>query len=203
MKKFVVVLFLSLLCAVNISAQNTNSSVTTQSSAAVEKKKRPPIFRATKDQVREAQRSLKSIETGKLSDADRDLVKAFQASNGLKQTGTLNRATLEKMNIALTDKQKALPVNPNSYASADDKVAKEKKPRKPVFRASKDQIVLAQRMLKEKGFYSGDETGKLDPETRDGIKKFQESVKMKETGTLNRVTLEAMKIELTDKQKEI
>jgi peptidoglycan hydrolase-like protein with peptidoglycan-binding domain len=144
---------------------------------------------------------LKLTETGKLSDADREAIKTYQSANGLKETGTLNRATLEKMNVELTSKQKSIPVNPNSYASADEKGTKEKKPRKPVFRANKDQIVLAQRMLKEKGFYMGDETGKLDPATRDSIKKFQESVTMKETGTLNRATLEAMKIELTDKQR--
>ena len=36
-----------------------------------------------------------------------DGLKKYQDANGLKVTGTLNQATLEKMGIALTDKQKA------------------------------------------------------------------------------------------------
>ena len=43
-----------------------------------------------------------------------------QGTNGLKKTGTLNRATLEKMGIALTDTQKAIPADPNSFAAAEE-----------------------------------------------------------------------------------
>jgi hypothetical protein len=50
--------------------------------------------------------------------------------------------------------------------------------------------------------YSGEETGKLDDATRDGLKKYQEANGVKVTGTLNQMTLEKMGIELTDKQKE-
>mgnify|MGYP003580396704 CR=1 FL=1 len=45
-------------------------------------------------------------ETGKLDDATREALKKYQEANGLKVTGTLNQATLEKMGIALTDRQK-------------------------------------------------------------------------------------------------
>jgi hypothetical protein len=44
--------------------------------------------------------------TGKLDDPTRESLKKYQAANGLKVTGTLNQATIEKMGIALTDKQK-------------------------------------------------------------------------------------------------
>jgi peptidoglycan hydrolase-like protein with peptidoglycan-binding domain len=76
-----------------------------------------------------------------------------------------------------------------------------KKKRGPVFRATKDQIKQAQGILKERGFYAGEQTGKLDPETRAGLKKYQEAEALKVTGTLNRVTLEKMNITLTDRQK--
>jgi hypothetical protein len=59
----------------------------------------------------------------------------------------------------------------------------------------------AQRTLKAKGLYTGDESGKLDDATRDGLKKYQEANGVKVTGTLNQVTLEKMGIELTEKQK--
>lgn len=76
-----------------------------------------------------------------------------------------------------------------------------KKKRGPVFRANKDQIKQAQALLKTRGFYAGQDTGKLDPDTRAGLKKYQEAESLKVTGTLNKVTLEKMGIVLTDKQK--
>ncbi|HEV7474046.1 MAG TPA: peptidoglycan-binding domain-containing protein [Pyrinomonadaceae bacterium] len=75
------------------------------------------------------------------------------------------------------------------------------KPRKPIFRANKDQIKQAQKILKDRGFYSGEETGKLDDDTRAGLKKYQAAENLKVTGTLNKVTLEKMGVALTAKQK--
>jgi Ni/Co efflux regulator RcnB len=76
------------------------------------------------------------------------------------------------------------------------------KKRGPVFRATKDQIKQAQDILKARGFYAGDSTAKLDPPTREGLKKYQEAEKLKVTGTLNAATLQKMNVTLTDKQKE-
>jgi peptidoglycan hydrolase-like protein with peptidoglycan-binding domain len=73
--------------------------------------------------------------------------------------------------------------------------------RKPIFRASADQIKQAQAILKQRSFYNGEQTGKLTTETRDGLKKYQQAENLKVTGTLNKVTLEKMGIALTDKQK--
>ena len=73
--------------------------------------------------------------------------------------------------------------------------------RGPVFRATKDQIKQAQAILKGRGFYAGEQTGKLDPETREGLKKYQAAESLKVTGTLNKITLEKMQITLTDRQK--
>ncbi|CAN5661233.1 hypothetical protein BH24ACI2_BH24ACI2_12430 [soil metagenome] len=165
------------------------------------------VFRANKEQIMQAQKMLKEKamysgeETGKLDDTTRDGLKKFQAANALKSTGTLNQATLEKMNIELTDKQKGMPAAPASMKEST-KTTAEAKPKKMIFRASKDQIMTAQKMLKEKNFYAGEETGKLDDATRDGLKKYQEANGLKVTGTLNQLTLEKMGIALTDKQKE-
>jgi peptidoglycan hydrolase-like protein with peptidoglycan-binding domain len=162
-------------------------------------------FRANKQQITEAQKKLKTDgsykgdETGKYNNDFRAAVKEYQGTNRLKKSGSLNRATLEKMGIVLTDAQSAIPVNPKDLASADSKEAT--KTRGPVFRASKEQIMQVQKMLKMKNLYSGEETGKLDDDTRAGIKSWQKANGVKETGTLNKETLEAMKIELTDKQK--
>ena len=220
MKSLHYILVVSLLSVAAVSAQN-QTSTTDSASAVAESKdtagKRRPIFRASKDQIAAAQSMLKTKgaytgeATGKLDPPTRDSIKSYQAGNGLRSTGTLNRATLEKMGIELTDKQKAIPVSANSYASAENPKRRKSgsaistggddKPRRAVFRATKDQIIEAQRLLKNGGMYSGDETGKLDDTTREGLKKYQEAKGLKVTGTLNQLTLEKMGIALTDKQK--
>jgi len=150
--------------------------------------------------------------TGTYNDDSRTGIKSFQKDNGLKETGTLNRATLEKFGVELTDSQKLIPVSPNSFATpatdksstkttTSDKPSSKTTTPKTVFRATTDQIKAAQKLLKTKSMYAGDETGKLDEATRDGLKKFQDANGLKVTGTLNQVTLEKMGIELTDKQK--
>src|ERR1700704_135059 len=73
--------------------------------------------------------------------------------------------------------------------------------RKPIFRATADQVKQAQAILKQRSFYNGEQTGKLGADTRDGLKKYQQAESLKVTGTLNKVTLEKMGIALTDKQK--
>ena len=73
--------------------------------------------------------------------------------------------------------------------------------RKPIFRAAADQIKQAQAILKQRSFYSGEQSGKLDTATRAGLKQYQQSEGLKVTGTLNKVTLEKMGIALTDKQR--
>ncbi|HEX8653447.1 MAG TPA: peptidoglycan-binding domain-containing protein [Pyrinomonadaceae bacterium] len=93
--------------------------------------------------------------------------------------------------------------NSNSESNSNAKSTNSNRKRGPVFRANKDQIKQAQAILKQRGFYTGEQTGKLDPDTRAGLKKYQEAEKIKVTGTLNRVTLEKMNIQLTEKQKAI
>jgi len=86
----------------------------------------------------------------------------------------------------------------NTAANANTAPAKK---RKPPFRANKEQITQAQNLLKQRGFYSGDADGKLNPDTRAGLKKYQEAEGLKVTGTLNAVTLQKMNIPLTEKQQ--
>jgi len=195
MRHILFVILASLFLGVSINAQTT----TPKSSPGMETQARKPIFRATKDQIIQVQRMLKVAETGKMDDQFRIEIKKYQTANGLRSTGTLNRATLEKMGIPLTEAQQAMPVDPNSFASADgDKKAK----RGPVFRATKEQVTAAQNLLKNKGLLATEATGKLDPETRAALKAYQESSGLKVTGTLNQATLEKMGIALTEKQRE-
>lgn len=89
----------------------------------------------------------------------------------------------------------------NLNSSTTSKSNTTTKPRKPIFRASKDQIQQAQKILKDRGFYAGEQTGKLNDDTRAGLKKYQAAENIKVTGTLNKVTLEKMGVTLTDKQR--
>ena len=184
----------------------THDANATRTSRRDDPPSKKAAFRATKDQITEAQNKLKSKgvysgdPNGKLDPATRSAVKAFQKENGLSPTGSLNRATLEKLGVQLTEKQKLIPVDQNQFASAKKSRTG---PRTAPFRATKEQVSEAQRVLKSGGMYAGDESGKLDDATRDGLKKYQESKGLKVTGTLNQVTLSKMGIALTDKQKPV
>jgi len=107
---------LALLCLLPFAfAQNPSSPA----GAAVNtneapKKKRGPVFRANKEQVTQAQNLLRGRRfyageaTGKLDEATRAGLRKYQEAEGIKVTGTLNAATLEKMGIPLTEKQRAV-----------------------------------------------------------------------------------------------
>jgi peptidoglycan hydrolase-like protein with peptidoglycan-binding domain len=112
MKKFLTLTLLSLcLFTTGAMAQTSTSSTSTTASKQA---KRGPVFRATKEQINQAQAILRSRgfyggeQIGKLDEATREGLRKYQTAEGLKVTGTLNRITLEKMNIALTEKQKSM-----------------------------------------------------------------------------------------------
>src|SRR5260370_17176430 len=93
--------------------------------------------------------------------------------------------------------------NTNSKANVDKSSNANKNGnsnRGPIFRAAADQIKQAQAILKQRAFYNGEQTGKLDADTRAGLKKYQQAEGLKVTRTLNNVTLDKMGIALTDKQ---
>ena len=115
MRLLTLTLSLSLLFAYSIAASAQDSSTSSKTATkSASSRKRGPVFRANKDQVNQAQSILKArgfysgTTTGKLDDATRAGLKEYQKAEGLKVTGTLNKSTLEKMSIELTDKQKAM-----------------------------------------------------------------------------------------------
>ncbi|HEX8492763.1 MAG TPA: peptidoglycan-binding domain-containing protein [Pyrinomonadaceae bacterium] len=113
-------------------------------------------------------------------------------------TGLLTLLLLMTLSLSSVAQNQNENTNASNSSNANEST---KKKRGPIFRANKDQIKQAQALLKQRGFYSGEETGKLDPDTRAGLKLFQAAEKIKVTGTLNKITLEKMNITLTDKQK--
>ena len=114
MKRFLT-LTLPLLCVLSTGVLAQNSATSNNKTGnAKQTAKRGPVFRANKDQINQAQALLKTrgfydgAQIGKLDDATRDGLRKYQQAEGLKITGTLNKVTLEKMNIALTEKQKTM-----------------------------------------------------------------------------------------------
>ena len=113
MKKFLTLTLLS-LCLFTTGAMAHTATSSTSTQAVTKQTKRGPVFRATKEQINQAQALLKARgfyageQIGKLDDATRDGLRKYQQAEGLKVTGTLNKITLEKMNIALTEKQKSM-----------------------------------------------------------------------------------------------
>lgn len=204
MKNFFIASLAILLLNFCALAQNTGAAQPSPSPSAsptTETKKRPPVFRASKDQISQAQILLKQKSmyagepTGTMSEDFRAGLRKYQEAEKLKVTGTLNRVTLEKMNIKLTEKQLAIPIPASSTETTE---AKSSSPR---FRATKDQITQAQKMMKDKGLYTGEAGGTMNEDFRAALRKFQETEKLKVTGTMSRETVEKMGIPLTDKQK--
>lgn len=111
MKRLLTATFAAALClSASAAAQNINTSKAPANANTT--KKRGPVFRATKEQVKQAQGLLKQRNlyagepTGKLDTPTRDGLRKYQEAEGLKVTGTLNAATLQKMNVTLTDRQR-------------------------------------------------------------------------------------------------
>lgn len=116
----------------------------------------------------------------------------------------MKKSLMAVLTLLLALSLSAIAQNANSSTTSEGSAQNTnttKKKRPPVFRATKDQIKQAQAILKQRAFYAGEETGKLDPDTRAGLKKYQETEGLKVTGTLNKITLVKMNITLTDKQK--
>jgi len=106
------------------SSSSSSSSNTSSASTSSDGPKRPGPFQATKEQITALQTKLKEAKLfsgdadGERSDELKESVKKYQDANGLKATGGINAATLEKMGIALTDKQKANVAAQKAYDSA-------------------------------------------------------------------------------------
>lgn len=220
LRKILLLATISLLFASAIIAQGTSTTGSTATTTAPAKK---AVFRSTKSQVIEAQTLLKAKKlysgeaTGTSSAEWKASVKTYQGENGLTKTGSLNRATLEKMEIKLTEKQAEIPVDPKHLASSDSKPAKttdktasaktETKtttgPKRPApFQANKDQITALQTKLKDAKLFLGEADGSRSDALKDAVKKYQEANGLNATGGINAATLQKMGIELTDKQKE-
>jgi peptidoglycan hydrolase-like protein with peptidoglycan-binding domain len=216
LQKTLSLIFVSLLFVTAALAQGDSQTDSKGSKNASVAEERAPAFRPTKDQIMQGQKFLKEQKlyngeaTGVYNDETRGAIKQYQKANGLSMTGNFNQATLEKMNVALTDKQKgtattAKPVGTAKTDGAPSTSANStsSEPKRPApFRASMEQISAAQKILRDGKMLTGGEDGKLDDATREGLGKYQNANGLKVTKTLNAATLDKMGIALNGKQKE-
>lgn len=201
---------LSLVALVLVAACAAFAQGTGAAPTPSPEKVKTATFRPTKTQIKEGQTKLKDAKlysgeaTGVYNNDTRAAIKSYQKSNGLPENGKFDKATLDKMGIALTDSQKGF-VAPGDVAGmkVTSKTSTADGPKRPApFRADVEQIKAAQKILRDGKMLTGGEDGKLDDATREGLGKYQEANTLKATKTLNAVTLEKMGIALTDKQKE-
>lgn len=214
-KKVLLIISVTVLFAAGIYAQEDSTPTKSDKSvAASDTSTKSTAFRPTKDQIKKGQEILK---TQKLFDGEatgiygesRPAIKAYQKANGLEQNGKFDKATLAKMNIALTDKQKGIESTSGSASSKSKKpsgstssTSTSDGPKRPApFRANKDQITALQGKLKDAKLFTGEANGERSDELKEAIKKYQDTHGLKTTGTINAATIEKMGIALTDSQK--
>ena len=205
MRHVCAVAFVSMLFALAVAAQPASTTSNTGTSKSDETVKNKPAFRPTKDQIKQGQTILKEKKlydgetTGVYNDSTRAALKSFQKTNGLEDNGRFDKATLQRMNIPLTESQGGASTASTTSTASSTGSAGAKRP--APFRANEDQIKSAQKILIDGKMYVGTQSGDLDQATREGLGKYQESKSLKVTKTLNAVTLEKMGIALTETQK--
>jgi len=97
--------------ASNFSLHQSSARSETKQAKSDQAKAAAPRFRATKAEIKKAQEILKQkgLYSGEISDklnADvRAAIRKFQQDNGLKATGTLNRETLEKLGVPISERK--------------------------------------------------------------------------------------------------
>lgn len=176
---------------------------------------KPATFRPTKDQIKQGQEILikQKLWTGEATGVygeSRPAIKAYQKANGLDENGKFDRATLDKMGIALTDSQKGMATT-SAASTTPTKDTKPPKtttattdgPKRPApFQATKDQIMALQKVLKDGKMFDGAADGERSDALKAAVKKYQEANGLNATGGINGATLTKAGIALTDKQKE-
>jgi len=225
-KKILLIMSVCLLFAAGIFAQDDTASAKTDKpevkTTTSDAPKTATRFVPNKEQIKQGQALLKEKKlydgeaSGTYNDETRAAIRVYQKENGLTLSGNFNRATLEKMNIALTDKQKGSGSSSGTTSTSSATTTKttastspatstsstSEGPKRPApFQATKEQITALQAKLKEAKLFSGAADGERSDDLKEAVKKYQEANDLKATGGINAVTLEKAGIALTDKQK--
>jgi peptidoglycan hydrolase-like protein with peptidoglycan-binding domain len=208
MKKLILSISILAIAGMTVLAQPSTTTTATKTSTSSTTKSHTPSFRPTKDQVKQGQEILiqqklySGQATGVYGDS-RSAIKAYQKANGLEQTGKFDRATLDKMGIALTDSQKGIPATSTTSSKSSSKTrASADGPKRPApFQASADQIKMVQQKLKDAKLFDGDADGKRSDALKLAVTKYQQANGLNATGGINAATLDKIGIALTDGQK--
>ena len=220
-QKILLIAAFTLVAVSGAFAQGTTAAATSTSPSAAAAPAKPAAFRATKDQIKQGQEVLikEKLYTGQATGVygdSRDAIKAYQKAHSLDVNGKFDRATLDKMGIALTEKQggTAGTLAARSTASTTPKSGSTTKqiaagsqdsagPKRPApFQATKDQITALQTTLRDAKLFTGEANGERSDALKEAVKKYQTVNGLSSTGGINAATLQKAGIALTDKQKE-
>ena len=211
---------IALFFVAGLFAQGGSSATPSPTATPAATTAKPARFTPTKDQIMQGQKFLKDKKLyngeadGKYNDDTRAAIRVYQKDNGLTVTGNFNQATVEKMNIPLTEKQQGVTSSTTTSGkttaiviaatSDNNRIAlgggTTKRP--APFSADKDQIIALQKVLISGKMFSGEANGDRSDALKDAVKAYQKANGLKDTGGINAVTLEKAGIALTDKQKE-
>ncbi|WP_027409236.1 peptidoglycan-binding protein [Anoxybacteroides tepidamans] len=137
------------------------------------------------DTVKTLQQQLKTLGyftypeiTGYYGTVTADAVKKFQKQAGLPVTGIADNTTLSKLQAALTKKAQPVSAPPSIYLTIG---------------SSGDKVKEVQTKLKQLGHFTYPEiTGYYGTTTAEAVKKFQQSVSLKATGTVDAETYQRL-----------
>lgn len=234
LRKLLVLICVSIFMTLAVSAQ-TDTAVKPAPAATTAETPKAARFTPNKDQIMQGQNVLKQAKlysgeaTGVYNDDTRAAIRTWQKNNGIAVSGNFNRATLEKMGIPLTDKQKGssamttasssddtpkkatpatkstTPKRISASGSGDAAAGETEKtgPKRPApFQATNDQIKQLQHKLIEAKLFTGEADGNRSDALKVAVLKYQKNNGLKTTGGINAETLKKMDIPLTEKQKE-
>ena len=86
-------ILMSALLGVSINAQTPAATASPKPTTQTDEKPKRQNFRANKEQITKAQKMLKVAESGKMDAETKMAVKTYQGENGLRKSGSLNRAS--------------------------------------------------------------------------------------------------------------
>lgn len=119
--------------------------------------------------------------SGILDDDTRAALRSYQEEMKLDMSGAIDSATLNALGIVVTPATVIAPVAIRTH--------------RVMALGSVDSVMLAQQILRDRGYYKGKINGRLNDETRDAIENFQEDHNLKETRRLDEPTARMLGIE--------
>ena len=117
---------------------------------------------------------------------------AFQKKNGLKQTGNVNSATLEKLNSSSAKKASSSSSSSSSSSGSSGSSSSSSSSGTCSVGDEGSAVKAVQQRLKKLGYLNGSVDGDYGSGTKNAVKAFQKRNGLKQTGSVNSATLKKL-----------